>query len=70
MIDYKNLLYEDYIKLLDQIGRYNRLYKSLSEKIRFRLRYSIDIGTRDLTITTAHKEILTKNIIIKNYWNK
>jgi len=68
MIDYNNMLYEDYQKLLDQIEKYNKhlLYKSPSEKIRFRLRYGGNIRSRDLSIITAHNEILTKIIRISN----
>jgi len=66
MIDYNNMLYEDYKKLLDQIEKYNKqfLYKSPLEEIR--LRYSGNIGSKDLSIIIAHNEILTKTIRISN----
>ena len=69
MIDYEDLLYEDYEKLIDEIKKYNKhfLSKPPLEKIRLTYYYMRDIGSRDLSIITAHKKILTKNIILKNY---
>ena len=68
MIDYEDLLYEDYKKLIHGLYNYNKhfLSKRSLEKIRFRLRYGDNITSGYLTIITTHNEILTKNIRISN----
>ena len=67
MIDYKNLLYEDYKKLLDQIEKYNKHFLSKPPLEEITLEYntfSRNIGSKDLDIIANN--ILTKIIRISN----
>jgi len=67
MIDYKNLLYEEYKILLDEIEKYNKYFLSKPPLEEIRLEYypfSYNIGSKDLDIVTNN--ILTKTIIISN----
>jgi hypothetical protein len=68
MIDYKNLLYEDYKKLLDEIDKYNKhfLYKPGLEEITLRYYIRLNIGSKKLAIETANNKRLTKIIRISN----
>jgi len=69
MIDYKNLLYEDYKKLQYEIEIYNKYFLSKPPLEEIRLEYntfSRNIGSKDLAIKTANNELLTKIIRISN----
>ena len=66
MIDYNNLLYEDYKKLLHQIEKYNKYFLSKPPLQEIRLEYYTgrNIGSKDLDIIV--NKILTKIIRISN----
>jgi len=73
MIDYNNMLYEDYKKLLDDIEKYNKHFLSKPPLKEIRLRHIVgNIGRKDLDIKTANHEqslylnFLTKTIRISN----
>jgi len=68
MIDYKNMLYEDYKKLLNKIENYNKHFLSKPPFQEIRLRYHIvhNIGRKDLDIKIAKNKLLTKIIRISN----
>jgi hypothetical protein len=69
MIDYKNMLYEDYKKLVDEIENYNKHFLSKPPLEEIRLEYYAfrrNIGSKDLDIKTANNKRLTKIIRISN----